>query len=374
MSQATLTARLHFLGESNNERIKRQKLRSLRSALRNDYNSRLIKTPELKCMHCLINEDNLKSDYDYKWLSVEYKSHLKPGDVFEVLDNHTHWMVYRQDILEISYLRAQIVCCEHILDIDGRKYWIYFQGPTETDLRWFQKQGINYNELNLSGTIYITKDEHTLNFFKRFTKIEIEGHKWEVQVTDSITVPGIIELEIQEYYDDAYADLPKIEKISSREIVGPDLVKQDTIVGYEIQPEFYNPKYRWQITDNERVKIHEVMQDGRICKVRVHQGAIKEFKVHYGPEYETRVFIDISDPVIQGPQTVYPFDIHTYFIPDMGKIEFSIDNPALAKIIDSNENSIKVEILSGKKGQFNIKAIVAADDTEYFLPVTIGSF
>lgn len=45
MSIKTLAARIQFYGGDQLCRINKQKLRSLQAALKNDYNSRLIKTP-----------------------------------------------------------------------------------------------------------------------------------------------------------------------------------------------------------------------------------------------------------------------------------------------------------------------------------------
>ena len=50
----------------------------------------MIKTPLHSVWPALINEDNLKPDYDRKIVSVEYNSFLEPGDVFECLDDGTH--------------------------------------------------------------------------------------------------------------------------------------------------------------------------------------------------------------------------------------------------------------------------------------------
>ena len=149
---------------------------------------------------------NSKSDYDKEYISVEYAAGLEAGDTFECLDDGSHWMIYLPIITETAYLRSEIIRCRYTLNVDGEKYWVYFQGPTETDLRWFIKNQINVNELNLSGTIYIKNDEKTKKFFKRFTHLKLDGHVWEVQVTDAISVPGILELEIQEYYDNSIAE------------------------------------------------------------------------------------------------------------------------------------------------------------------------
>lgn len=375
MSIKTLAARTQYLGGNQLDRINKQKLRSLQAALKNDYQTRYIKTENHAAWPCLINKNSLKSDYDKEYISVEYAAGLEAGDTFECLDDGSHWMIYLPIITETAYLRSEIIRCRYTLDVDGEKYWIYFQGPTETDLRWFIKNQINVNELNLSGTIYIKNDERTKKFFKRFTHLKLDGHMWEVQVTDAISVPGILELEIQEYYDNSVAELPEIkldEETPLNVIKGQTVVKQDTVVGYMIDNAAYDPNITWEIKDNPRVKIEEILDDGRICKVKIFAGAIKTFRIYYGEQF-LEVVIDWQKPIIQGPQEVYPYDIHTYSIkklPEGEKVEFSIDNNN-AKIIDTEKDSCQVEIISSKKGKFTISAKYADVDTS--LPVTIKS-
>lgn len=355
MSIKTLAARVQYAGGDQIGRMNKQKLKSLQWALKNDYNTRMIKTPNKVAVPCLINTGNLKSDYDKKYISVEFSSGLEAGDTFEILDDGTHWMIYLPILTETAYLRSEIIRCRYQLEIDGSLYWIYFQGPTETDLRWFLKNQININELNLSGTIYIKNDEKTKHFFKRFTHIKIDGHIWEVQVTDPITVPGILELEVQEYYDNSIAELPEIKEVSGEyplnTIKGADIVKQDTIVGYSIDPLCYNKDISWKIENNPRVKLQEILENGRICKVKVYPGAVKTFDICYGEQKRT-ITIDWAKPIIQGPQEVYPYETHTYWIKEENvKATFSIDSD-LAEIIETGNDYCKVEIVSGKKGEF----------------------
>ena len=355
MSIKTLAARVQYAGGDRIGRMNKQKLKSLQWALKNDYNTRMIKTPNKAAVPCLINTGNLKSDYDKKYISVEFSSGLEAGDTFEILDDGTHWMIYLPILTETAYLRSEIIRCRYQLEIDGDLYWIYFQGPTETDLRWFLKNQININELNLSGTIYIKNDEKTKHFFKRFTHIKIDGHVWEVQVTDPITVPGILELEVQEYYDNSIAELPEIKEVSGEyplnTIKGADVVKQDTIVGYSIDPLCYNKDISWKIENNPRVKLQEILENGRICKVKVYPGAVKTFDICYGEQKRT-ITIDWAKPIIQGPQEVYPYETHTYWIKgENAKATFSIDSD-LAEIIETGNDYCKVEIISGKKGEF----------------------
>lgn len=375
MSIKTLAARMEYLGGNQIGRINQQKLRSLRWALKNSYNSRMIKTPLHAAWPCLINTNNLKADYDKEYISVEFDSGLEAGDTFECLDDGTHWMVYLPVITETAYLQSEIIRCRYTLEVNEKEYWIYFQGPTETDLRWFQKNQINVNELNLSGTIYIKNDENTKNYFKRFTRVKLDGHEWEVQVTDSITVPGIIELEVQEYYDNTIEELPKIRQNSEVEIdpkptiIGETLVKPDTIVGYMIDAKYYSPENEWSVIDNPRVRIENIKDNGRICEVRIYAGTVKPFTLQYGDQL-LKVNVDWEKPIIQGPQVVYPYDTHTYWLKNK-KGEFSI-NSNLAKIIEFNEDSCKVEIVTGKKGKFVLDCLLE-DGTTTSLEIDIKS-
>jgi hypothetical protein len=368
----TLAARLQYAGGSNADRMKAGKLWSLERALKNDYNSRLIKTPNKGARYGLINVNNLKPDYDKKILSIPFDAGLEAGDTFEVIDDHTHWMVYLPVLTETAYLRAEIIRCRYSINIDGEEYWVYWQAATETTAQWFMKNNVNFNELNMSGTIYIKNTPKTKAYFKRFTVIEMDGHNWQVEVTDSNTVPGIIELEIQEYFDNPIEKVPKIyNHDDDNNIIGENTVKQDSIVGYTIVAEKYEPKAQWSIVGNQRVKIQEVLEDGRICKVKIHQGAIGTFVIKYGTNIEKEITIDWAKPIIQGPQSVYPYDIHTYFLKNQ-KGTFSIEDAKLAKIIECGEDFCKVEIISGRKGKFELKCTLENGE-ETSLPISIGS-
>jgi hypothetical protein len=206
-------------------------------------------------------------------------------------------MVYLQDLVEIAYFKSEIIRCRYQLIIDDTVYWVYFQGPTETAVRWNLKDNVNWNDLNFSGTIYIQRNEQTLDYFNRFTKIKIDGHTWQVKVVDTLTVPGIIELEIGEYYDSITEDLIEIN----------------------------------QVVDTN---------DSHI-------------------EYE-----------ITGQQEVYPYESYVYSILDTGG-EFIVDNTNKAKIIEQEDGQCKIEIISGRRGNFNL--IYIKDELSYVLPITILS-
>lgn len=374
MSLKTLSARIDYLGGDQLSRINKQKLQSFRAALKNDYNSRLIKTDKHASVPCIIknNAYGLKADYDKKYISVEFSAGLEAGDVFQCLDDNSRWMIYLPILTETAYLRSEIIRCDHSLNINGKEYFVYFQGPVETDIRWFIKNGINANELNKSGTVYIKKDDNTLSFFHRFTKIKINGHMWEVQVTDPISVPGILELELQEYYDNKEADLPQVKPSDKDQLIkGEKIVKQNTSIGYMVDDSIYNPSTSWTIAGNDRVKIEEVLNNGQICKVKVNEGAIGKFTLSYGTN-SMEITIDTSDSFINGPTEVFPYSTNRYSIalPQGKEALFRTDNPN-AKIVAVGDDYCDVEIVSGKSGKF--KVMVKIDETIYELPVKIKS-
>lgn len=365
MSITTLAARLQYAGGDQLGRINKQKLNSLKAALKNDYNSRMIRTPFRGAWPCLINSKDLKQDYDKKYISIEFDSGLEAGDTFEILEDNTFWMVYLPVLTETAYLRAEIIRCRYQLEIDNEKFWIYFQGPTETTIEWNLKNNINTNNLNLSGTVYIKNTEKTKKYFSRFKQIQLDGHTWEVQVVDSISVPGVIELEVQEYYDNSIKNLPSIIKEENEEqeytIIGKTNVKQDEIVGYTVDNSIFNKEYTWQIEDlSNRIKILEIMDDGRICKIYIPEGSVKPFKVMYGP-YSLDISIDWKKSSILGPTVIYPYDICEYKI-DVSDIEplsdeniiFKSDSD-LIKIDNISDGKCKVEVLTGKTGSFTLE-------------------
>lgn len=359
MSLKTLAARIEYDGGNQLDRIKKQKLRSLQSALKNDYNSRLIKTDKKLAWKALINEHQLQQEYDKKIISVEYDAGLSPGDTFEILDNGSHWMIYLPYETETAYLRAQIIRCSYQVMVEDRPYWVYFQGPLENDISWYLKQNISINELNYKGTIFIKDDPRTNNFFKRFTKFKIDGHVWEVQTVDRITVGGILEVEIREYFDDKYSDVPDVSPdgicTRSNPILGLEEVRQEMEVGYQIRDGFFNDKYRWDVVGNPRVEIKNVSESGNACTVKIHDGAIRGFNVVYGDAFcahSLPVTINIDEPSIKGADCVYPYDVVQFSSAIDGV--FSTSDEKLAKITDQDGNRCCVEILTGKSGKFTL--------------------
>lgn len=369
MSIKTLAARLHYDGyrgdDSSLGRIEQQKLRSLKAALKASYQSRPIET-DRGAYRALINSDNLKSDYDRKIVSTEWDSGLESGSVFRCIDDDTHWLVYLPYLTETAYLHSEIIRCRYTLTINDKLYWIYFQGPTETDINWYTKTGVTFNEPNLSGTIYITKDDNTNYYFDRFDKIKIDGRTWQVEVVDRISVPGVLELEVGEYFNNKYEDIPEIRKENCDEIMGRTQVDQDEVVGYEIQAKYYNPEYHWSIRGNNRVEVIEEKENGKIALVKIHAGAIGGFQVVYGDKnsgYHFSVSINRLCHKIKGPDKVYSFD-RVYYTIDDNQGNWYVSPGDIAKIIEETDEGIKVEVLATKRSEFQVEHLSLNGETD----------
>ncbi len=225
-----LKTRLTYRGGNQEQRMQQDKLNTLKKALLYSYQAATARLADGREFRCLINPDKINNDYDNKILSIPYKdvclnkpklgkttdgieeTGIKPGDVFEWVETGTYWIIYLQYLEEDAYFRAQIRRCEAEIEIGENKYKVYVRGPVETTIQWNQKKGDIWNDINYSLIVYITKNEETLDYFHRFTKVKIDGKMWEVKVVDPYHGDGVIEICLGEWYNNTIAEEAKKEQ------------------------------------------------------------------------------------------------------------------------------------------------------------------
>lgn len=239
-----LATRLAYRGGDNNDRLVKDKLTSLKRALGNSYQAETAIIPDGREFRCLINSNKETPEYDNKIISIPYediclkknksyinttvdkkhehltpeKINLKCGDVFTWKETNTHWLVYLQYLEENAYFRAQIRRCDQEIEIDGKHYWVYLRGPTETSITWNQKAGVEWNDLNYSLVMYITRDDVTADHFHRFTKVKIIDptsntlKTWQVVSVDPYFGDGIIQVFMDEFFENSIQDAVDKEK------------------------------------------------------------------------------------------------------------------------------------------------------------------
>ena len=297
-----LKTRLNYMGGSRKEsRMQEGKLRALKKALISSYQAAtaIIGGKEFRC---LINPDQLKADYDAKILSIPFKDiclnedrvgtttqgeqdiNIQVGDVFTWKETNTNWLVYLRYLEEDAYFRADIRRCNHEAEIDGRKYSVYARGPVENSLNWKKGNLEMYNELNYTLIMYITKDEFTLDYFERFKKIKIDDKPWEVQVVDTMSSTGIIEVALKETFSNTLEEEMKnaeTETNGNQEAGSPHIIGSTIVYPYETYSYVINGLTNgvWTIDNMKLVKIN--YSDINQIEVSIKTGRSGKFTLSY---------------------------------------------------------------------------------------------
>lgn len=220
----------HHGGQTQQERMIRDKQRSLSKALLYSYQAGFVKkyhdewnaddVPEHETLdqppvRALINPDKNKQDYDDKIISIGFEHGFKPGDVFEWVNTNTYWLIYLQDKTELAYFRGEIRRCKYTIrfeDENGDWHTTYaaVRGPVETKINYIQKHMISLDEPNHSLNILLPYNEYTVKYFDRYANFYIveDDRKicWRVEASDWISTPGILEVVAVEYYANKFED------------------------------------------------------------------------------------------------------------------------------------------------------------------------
>lgn len=272
-----------YRGETSDGRFTDNKYRSFLSSLKDSYQAEWI-TFKDKTYRCLINPDKLKTDYDQKEISIDFEAGMQNGDTFYWDRTGTHWMAYLQRLEEEAYFRAEIRRCNYQIHVGENDYWVYLRGPVETAIVWRQKHKIEMNDLNYSIMFYIQKNEETMEELGRLKVLKFEGHNWRVATTDKYSQPGLIEVYLEEFNDNAAEDVRVETELKYAEehpqvvsqIVGPSIVRPyDTKVSYSIE----NQTAGKFVVNSTKVKINQT--DVNSCELDILTGKAGEFILSY---------------------------------------------------------------------------------------------
>ena len=311
MSLENMKKRLEFAGGDADGRNVKGKLHSFHSALQNSYQAEWITFNGQK-YRCLINPSRLTENFDKKVLSIDFDSGIKEGSVFYWDRTNQYWIVNLQQHTEEAYFRGDIHRCEFIIEIDGDTYWTSLKGPSETNLSWSTKHNIAFNDLNYTMAIQVTKNSKTMAYFNRFKVIKMKT-----------TYPDIETGEI-------------IEEEHNWQVVATDKWSSEGVIDV----------YLNEYADNS-------MEDATV-----------------EPEI---VKPDPKQPYIAGPQVVNVYDTFVeYSIKNASNGKFVI-NSSKVKVVEMNENSCAVDIITGKSSEFDI-IYQRENEEDIVLTVTIKSF
>ena len=299
MSLETMKKRLEYLGGDADGRNVKGKLKSMLSALRDSYQAEWITlneyNEEIKSRwRCLINPDKLKEDYDVKEISIQFESGIKEGDIFLWDRTNTHWLVYLQEYSEEAYFRAGIRRCDYQIDINDSKYWVSIQGPTETTIQWKQKHNISFNDINYSITMFIPKNEETLEFFERHKTLKYDGHNWQVATVNRYSQRGVIEVVLDEYFDNTMED----------NMVIPEVVIPDQDAPHIHGPQFVEPYAEnllyiirnanngTFVVNSNKVELNNMTESS--CEISILTGKSHSFDLVYKRDGEDDIVLNIT--------------------------------------------------------------------------------
>ena len=230
-----MNKRLEYQGGNQQQRMISDKLKTLKKALLYSYQAATAILNDEREFRCLINPDKNQPAYDNKIISIPYKDiclnkpkigkmsqgqeqvGLTTGQVFTWKETNTHWLVYLQYLEEDAYFRAKIRRCDQQITVNDKSYWVYIRGPVETSIEWNQKAGIEWNTMNYSLVMYITNDENTNDYFHRFQTVKITDPSnnskktWQVVGVDPYYGDGIIQVFLDEYFENSIQDAVDIE-------------------------------------------------------------------------------------------------------------------------------------------------------------------
>ena len=290
-------------------RIREDKLRSMKRALFNSYQSAVIqfdKDDREYHFRCLINHDKLKVDYEDKILSIPFKEipveyegnktlplsekmvdtgtpgmfldqmgnpvldqetnqpiiayRVRPGDTFKWISGNegympdSYWIIFLQYSEETAYFRGEIRKADDIIEIipieeDGSEgdpllYHGWTVGPNEDEQIWNVKKGVVWNDLYYTKLLYITKDEYTSAYFRRFDRVLINGQSWQIAgyndnygTSNKNSTGGLIRVALKETYtstNQVIKSLNENEEEHDLEIIGPATVQSYDVVTYYV--------------------------------------------------------------------------------------------------------------------------------------------
>ena len=274
-----IAARL-FGGSSQKDRMIADKRKTLdRVTLYSYQGDNIRKLGDNKTVKGLINPSKLTSDYDDKTLSVRYEHDFVVGDVFEWEDTNTHWLIYLQDITELSYFRGDIRRCQYQVswldkDKNRKSSYLAVRGPVETTIQTIQQPHTTIDVPNYSLNILMPCNEDTFAYFQRYAKFYLQDSKvrtcWQVETVNAISTPGILEITAKEDYSN-----PFIDDVANGIVDGlieepqdptPDtLIKGETFIkakgtySYEFMGEGV-PNWSY----NKKLPIKEISQQGNV--------------------------------------------------------------------------------------------------------------
>ena len=203
MSLETMKSRLQYYGgKSQQDRMIKDKLKSMESAIGRSYQSAIFKKyPDLNEEYKgLFNPVTQTLTYDTKLISINYNSGYKIGDIFLWKDTGTYWICYSQDLTELAYFRGSCRRCNHkVRWVNGDKEvletYISVVGPTQPDFRTYEPGfSISVDSITADLVVLTSDNEQNKKYFNQYQRFVLNGFTYKIHQIDTLSLPGIIKM------------------------------------------------------------------------------------------------------------------------------------------------------------------------------------
>ena len=304
-----MRARLRYRGgESQQDRMIKDKRETLNRVVLYSYQGANVRKLDSETVErALINPNTVKQDYDDKTISIGYEHGYKPGTIFDWINTGTKWLIYLQDLTELAYFKGDIRKCSYEIKWkDGKNEFSTFAaviGPSEAKINTTNKDSVSVDMPNYSLKLMLPANEEVLKYFKRYSKFYIQPLKkgdspicWRVEATDTISMPGILELTAYEYYIneqednvqdgivDAWGD--EIPEPQDSDIIGEIFIKPKKSYIYEyVGKRMTNANWSF----DSKLPIEIIEQSGPKITIKWKASYTGQFVLSFGEKEKTIV-------------------------------------------------------------------------------------
>lgn len=296
MSVELMKKRLNYRGGNAEGRLQKDKLHSLKCALHDSYQAEVAELADGRQFKCLINPDKLKPEYDNKIISIPFNDICLNSEDKE----------------------------EQAIGMKPGDYFIWKRRTEHMDTTWL---------------VYLQHIEEDSYFRAEIRKceyeFEINGKKYPIYVRGPVET-----------------DIPWNQK---RGIVWNNI--NYTLIMYITKNEETNDYFERFVKidfDDKKWEVQAVNRydsGGSILEVFLKETFANTVEEDAVKEQEADKVDTVSQ--IIGDKEVYPYDMKTYSIEGMVGGNWSISNNK-AKIIEQNEQTVTIEVVTSKSGSFDL--------------------
>ena len=315
-----LQTRLNYIGGNRQiDRMNRDKLNTLKKALLYSYQSATAVLADGREFRCLINPDKLKNVTEDKIVSIPFE---------DICLNKPKVGKTTEGIEEI--------------------------GMKPGDVFTWKENGTDW-------LVYLRRFEETAYF-----RAEIRRCKYSVTIDDTeykcyAARPSVNEIDWRDEKNKLWNDIDyTLQMYITKDEKTEAFFHRFAVVKVNGQP--------WEVQS-----IDSMSSDGIIIIYlkEWYSNSIQEAKDKEDAENAIEDVVSANDPIIVGPSAVYPYEKKTYTIENAEGGTWVIGSQK-AKIINQDETMVKIEIVSGRSGNFELK-YVRENQEDIILSIEIKS-